>query len=327
MNAVTTQENTQLAAAKPAGPFDMAPRTFDDAWRMAEILAASDLVPKDFKGKPENCLIAMQWGAEVGLKALQSLQGIAVINGRPAMWGDSLIALARNSPLCEYVVESDDGHTATCKVKRRGEPEQSRTFSMDDAKRAGLAGKQGPWVQYPARMRQLRARAFALRDVFPDVLRGLPVAEEVMDYPQDMGQADVVTPSPWTPDLLTAAAEAAAKGAKAYAAWWKTLGKELQTQLAGTPEHQRNKDKAQHADAARTVEAPAPAAVPAADPQTGEIVPTVAEVKARLDAADTEDALYAAFDLFNALPEAEQEQHRADIEAVFDGRLKSIRGE
>jgi len=81
------------------------------------------------------------------------------------------------------IVEGEDGDTAWCKVKRRGEPEQVRTFSQADAKQAGLAGKSGPWSQYPKRMRQLRARAFALRDVFPDVLKGMPVAEEVMDLP------------------------------------------------------------------------------------------------------------------------------------------------
>lgn len=320
MNAITTTENTQLAA-KTGPAFDLSPRNFEEAWRMAEILANSDLVPKDYKGKPENCLIAMQWGAEVGLKSLQALQGIAVINGRPAMWGDSMIALVRNSPVCEYIAESDDGHTATCRVKRRGEPEQVRTFSMDDAKRAGLAGKQGPWMQYPQRMRQMRARAFALRDVFPDVLRGLPVAEEVMDLPRELGPVDEV--SPWTPEQLTAADEAAAKGAKAYAAWWKTLGKDVQAKLVGTPEHQRNKEQAQRADVARTVETPAPKTT---EP-TGEIVPTVADVRARLEAAKTEDALFLALDLMNALPKAEQEQHRADMEAVFDGRLKAIRGE
>lgn len=320
MNAVTTTESNQLAT-KPAAGFDLSPRNFEEAWRMAEILANSDMVPKDFKGKPENCLIAMQWGSEVGLKAMQALQNIAVINGRPAMWGDSVIALARNSPLCEYVVESDDGHTATCRVKRRGEPEQVRTFSMDDAKRAGLAGKQGPWLQYPQRMRQVRARAFALRDVFPDVLRGLPVAEEVMDLPVDMGPAAEV--SKWSPDQMTAADEAAAQGAKAYAAFWKSLTREVQQTLAGTPEHQRFKDQAQRADVSRTVYA----AAPAVEPQTGEIMPTVADVKAKLEAAKTEDALYLAMDLLNALPEAEQEQHRADVDAVFDARLKVIRGE
>jgi hypothetical protein len=160
------------------------------------------MVPKDFKGKPANCLIAMQWGAELGLKPLQALQNLAIINGRPSLWGDAVIALVRGSALCEYVVEEDDGSRAVCKVKRRGEPEQTRTFSMNDAKAAGLAGKQGPWTQYPKRMRQMRARAFALRDVFPDVLRGLPVAEELMDIPSEkhMGVAEVVAPQTYPAD-------------------------------------------------------------------------------------------------------------------------------
>ncbi|THJ32380.1 hypothetical protein E8K88_11800 [Lampropedia aestuarii] len=180
------------AAIATTKTFDLSPQTFDQAMAFSNMLADSDLVPKDYKGKPGNCMIAMQWGSELGLKPLQALQNLAVINGRPALWGDAVIALVRSSPICEYVLETDDGQTATCKVKRRGEPEQVRTFGMDDAKAAGLAGKQGPWTQYPKRMRQMRARAFALRDVFPDVLRGLPVAEEVVDAPKDMGMAQEV---------------------------------------------------------------------------------------------------------------------------------------
>lgn len=184
-------------SASTGGAFDLSPRNFEQALTFSDYLAESDLVPKDFKGRPGNCLIAMQWGAELGLKPLQALQNLAIINGRPALWGDAVIALVRSSPLCEFIIESDDGHTATCRVKRRGEPEQSRTFGMDDAKTAGLLGKSGPWTQYPKRMRQMRARAFALRDVFPDVLRGLPVAEEVMDTPTErhMGPAEEVKPA------------------------------------------------------------------------------------------------------------------------------------
>ncbi len=190
-------QSNAVAAIPAAQPFSLAPRNFDEAWRMAEILADSDLVPKDFRGKPGNCLVAIQWGAEVNLGALQSVQNIAVINGRPSMWGDALIALVRSSPLCESIIETDDGHTATCRVKRRGEPEQVRTFSAEDAKQAGLQGKQGPWQQYPKRMRQMRARAFALRDVFPDVLKGIPMAEELQDTPAErhMGMVDEVTPA------------------------------------------------------------------------------------------------------------------------------------
>lgn len=190
--------NTEITTApgNTAG-FNLSPQNFEQALTFSKYLANSDMVPKDFKGKPENCLIAMQWGYELGMQPLQAIQNIAVINGRPAMWGDAVIALVRSSPLCEYVQESDDGNTASCRVKRRGEPEQVRTFSADDARSAGLSGKQGPWTQYPKRMRQLRARAFALRDVFPDVLRGMPVAEEVMDTPTErfMGQAEVVQPA------------------------------------------------------------------------------------------------------------------------------------
>ena len=177
--------------------FDLSPQTFEQALTFSNYLADSDMVPKDFKGKPGNCLVAIQWGMEIGLKPLQAMQNIAVINGRPSLWGDAVIALVRSSQLCEYIIEEDDGRTATCKVKRRGEPEQSRSFSMDDAKAAGLLGKQGPWTQYPKRMRQMRARAFAVRDVFPDVLKGLPVAEEVMDTPTErhMGIAEEVTPA------------------------------------------------------------------------------------------------------------------------------------
>lgn len=191
-------ENTALTMATRQ-QFDLSPQTFEQALTFSKYLAESDLVPKDFKGRPGNCLVAIQWGAELGLKPLQAMQNLAVINGRPALWGDAVIALVRSSSLCEYVVETDDGNTATCKVKRRGEPEQQRTFSVDDARAAGLAGKQGPWSQFPKRMRQMRARAFALRDVFPDVLRGLPVAEELQDMAhapveKHMGQAEVVQP-------------------------------------------------------------------------------------------------------------------------------------
>src|SRR3546814_15381125 len=67
---------------------------------------------------------------------------------------------------------------------------------MDDAKKAGLAGKQGPGSQYPQRMRQMRARAWAMRDGFADVLKGIGIAEEVRDFPVVEGgevQAQLLT--------------------------------------------------------------------------------------------------------------------------------------
>ena len=162
--------------------------SFDDALRFSQIVAKSPFAPKDFQGKPEACMLAIQHGSEVGLSPMQSLQSIAVINGRPTIWGDAALALVQSSPVCEYVREytegEGDGLVAVCEAKRRNYPAPTVVrFSMADAKRAGLAGKSGPWSQYPARMLTLRARGFALRNAFADALRGLITAEEAQDYP------------------------------------------------------------------------------------------------------------------------------------------------
>lgn len=268
-------QSTALAPAPQAG-FDLSPRTFEQALTFCDYLADSEMVPKDFKGKPGNCLVAIQWGAELGLKPLQAMQNLAVINGRPALWGDAVIALVRSSPLCEWVLESDDGHTATCRVKRRGEPEQLRTFSVDDAKVAGLLGKQGPWMQYPKRMRQMRARAFALRDVFPDVLRGLPVAEEIMDAPTErhMGAVDEVKPA--APALPTLPGYSAEEFESKLPDWQKLVtgqdGKTAQALLAKLS----TKRSFTEEQKARVLSLKPPAAAPAAPPPAPEPAPPAA---------------------------------------------------
>ena len=185
--------STELSTQRAGG---LALATMGEAMQFASMVAKSDFAPKDFKGKPESCLLAIQHGSEVGLSPMQSLQSIAVINGRPTIWGDAALALVQSSPACEYVKEYIEGEgdnaTAVCEVKRRGYPAPTVSrFSMADAKRAGLAGKTGPWTQYPARMLALRARGFALRNAFADALRGLVTAEEAQDYP-----TVTVTPEP-----------------------------------------------------------------------------------------------------------------------------------
>jgi len=312
----TPAETTALAMAPRQG-FDLSPQSFEQALTFSQYLADSDLVPKDFKGKAGNCLIAVQWGAELGLKPMQAMQNLAIINGRPSLWGDAVLALVRASSLCEYVMETDDGHTATCRVKRRGDPaEQIRTFSMEDAKAAGLAGKQGPWAQYPKRMRQMRARAFALRDVFPDVLRGLPVAEELMDTPPEkfMGMAETVKPE--TQETKTYAEEDFAKN---LPAWVKAVatGKKTRDALVGTVQTkgQLTPEQLQRLDAAITAAAPAP------DPATGEIVMTYAQVAQKMNEAKNLDKLAEAASLISTVAD---EGQRKELTAIYDRRATEL---
>ncbi|MHB2165660.1 recombinase family protein [Alsobacter sp. R-9] len=160
------------------------PRTLDEALGFARAVVAARMAPAGLD-TPEACMIAILHGLEVGLTPLSALQRIAVIGGRPTIWGDGAMALVRASGLAAAIDERVDGAgptdwVAVCTVRRRGEPlPVERRFSVDDARRARLWGKPGPWSDYPRRMLQMRARAFALRDVFADVLGGLYLREEV----------------------------------------------------------------------------------------------------------------------------------------------------
>lgn len=179
MNEITIQ-NAQRGELLPA------PKSTAEAMELAKTLASSQLIPKAFQQRPGDVFVAMMWSHSLGIPIVQGLQGIAVINGKPSLYGDALLAVCMGSgqmaDIEETVTGNADNLTATCKVTRRGKPTPVvSTFSIADARAAGLLGKPGPWKQYTSRMLKMRARAFALRDAFPDVLSGIASAEEMQD--------------------------------------------------------------------------------------------------------------------------------------------------
>jgi hypothetical protein len=165
-------------------PRAIVPRTLDEAMTFARAVVAARMAPSGFE-TAEACMIAILHGMEVGLTPMSALQRIAVIGGRPTIWGDGAMALVRASGLAASIEERIEGTgpidwVAICTVRRRGDVHPvERRFSAEDARRARLWGKAGPWSDYPQRMLQMRARAFALRDVFADVLGGLYLREEI----------------------------------------------------------------------------------------------------------------------------------------------------
>jgi len=178
-----------------------APTNLTEAIEFSKMLSSSSMVPKQYQGKAEDILVACQWGYELGLAPMQALQNIAVINGRPSVYGDAAMALVQASPVCEDIQETMEGDgtpnpVAVCTAKRKGRAPVVARFSVEDAKRANLWGKQGPWTQYPKRMLQMRARGFALRDAFPDVLKGLITQEEARDIPDEALPVTVVSSEP-----------------------------------------------------------------------------------------------------------------------------------
>jgi hypothetical protein len=205
-----TPENGQLALPKTApveiqlDQHGVQLRSFDEMARFCKAIVNSGLAPKGFNS-PEAVMVAVQHGLELGLAPMQALQSIAIINGKPCIYGDAALALCTAHPAFLDIEETAEGNTATCVVKRRDRSAVVRTFSEADAKKAGLWGKSGPWQQYPARMLQMRARSWALRDAFPDALRGLGIREEVSDYQVKVARGREIASSVVLPEPTTAA--------------------------------------------------------------------------------------------------------------------------
>ncbi|TDR90340.1 recombinase RecT [Enterovirga rhinocerotis] len=184
------------------------PATFEDVQRLSAAIFASGLVPYGMD-RPEKVMVALMTGLELGIKPMQALQGIAVINGAPRIWGDLSLAMVRASGELEEFEERYEGkpptnwadpkgderlYTAICRVKRAGEKAKEEEFSIADAITAKLWGKSGskgptPWVTSPKRMLKMRARAFALRDTFADILKGMAIAEEMIGHEDETAEA------------------------------------------------------------------------------------------------------------------------------------------
>lgn len=179
----------ELAKAEvPMTEGGLRPLNMDGLQRMAAMIAVTSFAPKGMTD-PAAIAVAIDYGATVGLAPLQALQSIGVINGKPCLYGDAPLGLVRVSGLAEWIKEeisgAGDNRTATFSAKRKDDPNPIvRTFSVADAKRAKLWGKQGPWTDYPDRMLMFRARGFGLRDAFPEVLKGLITEHEARDMPE-----------------------------------------------------------------------------------------------------------------------------------------------
>lgn len=310
MNTLTKAETAVIVPAPNSAAslvvqrpqqFDLSPQTFEQALIFADYLAASDMVPKVYRGRPGDCLIAMQWGYEIGLKPLQALQSIATINGKPGLFGDAGKAILLSQGC---IIEEDDiavikqTGMGRCKITRPGRPPTERTFSVNDAETAGLWKKEGPWKTYPWRQMAWRAFWFAARDAASDLLRGLSGAEELADYQPDAKSAAPTEPPPPSgpppyPDD---------KFAANLLAWLDVIaqGRKTADQIIGHIKT-RNTLTAEQEQQIRAGKPVDPAAQRSDAPAV-----SAADVLAKMDAAQTVEELDTAAGLIAALPEAER---------------------
>jgi hypothetical protein len=186
------------------------PTSYEDAYRLATGFVAAGMAPDsyivkrdaageiskdgkvDLKGTVARVALGIMKGMEVGLAPVTAISSIMIINNRTSVWGDAALALIQNAGKIEWFKDWSEGDWAKGKeggykhffeVKRKDDPETTkREFGFVDAERAKLIGKSGPWSGgYGPRMCFNRARAWALRDKFSDVLSGLGIVEEERD--------------------------------------------------------------------------------------------------------------------------------------------------
>ena len=164
----------------------MVPRDMNGLWRMATMVIAARMAPPGIDSPEKVCLV-VQRGFEVGLQPLQALEGSCIIQNKVCFYGDVMMALVQASGKLEDVQETREGEgesmVAVCRVKRVGQSMHEARYSVARAKQAGLWNSKDNWKKDPERMLQMRARSYALRDRFADVLKGVQMAEAMDDEP------------------------------------------------------------------------------------------------------------------------------------------------
>lgn len=173
----------------------------EQAWKTAGFLAKTDLVPDTYKGKPENCLIALDLANRSGQSPLTVMQNLFVVKGRPVWSSQFAIALVNSSgryirPLKPVFVGEKGTLSYGCymtTIDQNGEAIDGTTITMQMAQDEGWLGKTGSkWKTMPEQMMMYRAGMFFARAYCPELLYGLQTVEEVKDV---NGYEDVEKPT------------------------------------------------------------------------------------------------------------------------------------
>ena len=191
---------TETAVAAPSQALDLFNLTaFKDAYRVAEVLAKSRLIPKEFQGNVTDCIIAMEMAQRIGAGVFAVMQSLYIVHGKPG-WSATFIigalnACGRFAPLRFSITEPEEKTvngkkfadrvcTAWTIEKGTGERLEGPPVSIEMAHREGWHEKNGSkWQTMPELMLRYRAATFFGRLYAPDILMGMRTAEELHDYP------------------------------------------------------------------------------------------------------------------------------------------------
>ena len=166
---------------------------YDFLTKQATTLAKSSLVPSAFRGKPADIYLAMKMGRELGLGDVQSLQSIHVIQGRPTVSAQTMIALIRKNFPDAYINIVSDCNGATCTMARSKEDKENAYvahWNMKKAQGMNLTSKDN-WRKQPENMMRWRAVSEAARFIFPDAIMNMYTPDETEDIVESEKEVDL----------------------------------------------------------------------------------------------------------------------------------------
>ena len=190
---VPEQEEQALVAAENAVPmtgFWTHMESIKSAYKIANMLCKSNLVPQAYKQNPVDCMIAMEMTQRTNFPLLMVMQNLYIIQGKPSWSGQFCTAVVnasgRFSPLEFVQLTNEDGslkgYYAQATRLSTGKLCTGSPVTWDMVKDEGWYNKSGSkWKTMPDLMFHYRAAAFFVREHCPDLLCGLQTAEEVQD--------------------------------------------------------------------------------------------------------------------------------------------------
>lgn len=166
-----------------------------DAHTLAKAVAGTQMIPKHFQGKPDECAAAMLYGASLGLDPMQSVRQIYVVHGQAALYARAMSALVQGAGHKVWTVESTDQSVTVSGSRKGSEHVETATWTGDRAKKAGYTNN-AKYQTDPQAMLYSKALSEVCRKIAPDVLSGVFSVEEMQmerGAPQEAAQPRVET--------------------------------------------------------------------------------------------------------------------------------------
>lgn len=158
-------------AADPLADLARQAQAMGDAYKLAEVMCRTSMVPKQYQGKPDDGAAAILYGAELGMNAIQSMQNVMVINGKPGIEARTMVALLKTKGYRFTTEEQSDERVTITGTAPNGDTETS-TWDIARARKAGFTSNK-LYEKIPGQMLFAKAATEVCRRLAPDVLLGI----------------------------------------------------------------------------------------------------------------------------------------------------------